>query len=89
MDMANGSDVDKLVSLARPSSNHSGGVNAFFCDGHGQFISEDVNALVYAQLMTTSRSQARHPLNPDASGNNWTQVPILTQMNTTLKAGDY
>lgn len=89
MDMANSGDVDKLVSLARPSSNHSGGVNAVFCDGHGQYISEEVDALVYAQLMTTARSQARHPLNPDASGSNWKQVPIRTQMNTTLKAGDY
>ncbi len=89
MEMANSGDVDKLVSLARPSSNHSGGVNSVFCDGHGQFISEDVDARVYAQLMTTARSQARHPLNPEASGNNWMQVPIVTQMTTTLKAGDY
>lgn len=37
----------------RPSSRHPGnGVNAIFCDGHGKSINSNVNALVYARLIT-------------------------------------
>jgi prepilin-type N-terminal cleavage/methylation domain-containing protein/prepilin-type processing-associated H-X9-DG protein len=39
-------------SLSRPSSNHPGGVNASFCDGRQQFISETIDYLVYQHIMT-------------------------------------
>jgi prepilin-type N-terminal cleavage/methylation domain-containing protein/prepilin-type processing-associated H-X9-DG protein len=35
-----------------PSSLHAGGVNASFCDGHVGLISSDIDARVYASLMT-------------------------------------
>ena len=43
------------LAYARPSSNHPGGVNAFFCDGHGRFIAEDIGYNVYTQLMTPNQ----------------------------------
>ena len=38
----------------RPSSLHSNGVNVMFCDGHGGALSEDVDDLVYASLVSSS-----------------------------------
>ena len=40
------------VALARPSSFHSGGVIASFCDGHQYFLREDIDYGVYQHLMT-------------------------------------
>ncbi len=45
----------------RPSSFHSGGVVATFADGHGQFLSEDLDYLVYTLLMTPDGAKARMP----------------------------
>jgi prepilin-type processing-associated H-X9-DG protein len=50
-----------LLQVARPSSNHSGGVNVAYCDGHVDFLSEDISTWVYAQRLSVSNSQARHP----------------------------
>jgi len=36
----------------RPSSPHTGGFLATFCDGHTDFIDEDIDYAVYQQLMT-------------------------------------
>jgi prepilin-type N-terminal cleavage/methylation domain-containing protein/prepilin-type processing-associated H-X9-DG protein len=38
--------------MPRPSSNHSGGVNVVFCDGHTLFLKEDIGYWVLQQLMT-------------------------------------
>jgi hypothetical protein len=38
-----------------PSSNHPGGVNATFAGGAVQFLSDDIDLRVYAQLMTSNR----------------------------------
>ena len=38
--------------LVRPSSRHSGGVVASFCDGHQYFLREDIDYRVYQHLMT-------------------------------------
>ncbi len=38
----------------RPSSPHAGGFLVTFCDGHSQFISEEIDYSVYQQLMTPS-----------------------------------
>ena len=37
----------------RPSSYHSGGVVFTFCDGHTQFVSEDISYGVYQQICTS------------------------------------
>ena len=39
-------------AYARPSSFHSGGVIASFCDGHQYFLREDIDYYVYQHLMT-------------------------------------
>jgi prepilin-type N-terminal cleavage/methylation domain-containing protein/prepilin-type processing-associated H-X9-DG protein len=41
-----------------PSSNHSGGVLATFCDGHVKFITDAIPASVLSQLMTSKSSAA-------------------------------
>jgi prepilin-type processing-associated H-X9-DG protein len=49
-----------------PSSNHPGSINVFFCDGHGQSISDGVDSIVYAYLLSSGgvkRGQA--PLGDD------------------------
>ncbi len=38
--------------FARPASGHGSGFNAIFCDGHGQFIRDNIDYVVYQQLMT-------------------------------------
>lgn len=41
-----------------PSSNHPGGVNVAFVGGQTIFLSEKINGVVYAQLMTSNRKQS-------------------------------
>ena len=47
------------IKTARPSSFHPGGVIATFCDGHTQFVSEDIDYLVYQLLMTPDGANAK------------------------------
>ena len=42
------------IGTPRPSSQHSGGVNAIMGDGSGRFISETVDKNVYAKLLTSN-----------------------------------
>jgi prepilin-type processing-associated H-X9-DG protein len=53
---------------ARPSSNHPGGFNLTFCDGHVQFISQDIQYQVYAVLMTPWGANCRTPGNAAYTG---------------------
>ena len=85
LDMSNDSITSNkprglLNSFARPSSNHAGGVNVAYCDGHASFLSEEIDPNIYGQLLSTARSQARHP----RMGNSWRQMPVPSQLNTTL-----
>jgi len=85
LDMSNDSITSNkprglLNSFARPSSNHAGGVNVAYCDGHASFLSEEIDPNIYGQLLSTARSQARHP----RMGNSWRQTPVPSQLNTTL-----
>ncbi len=41
-----------------PASNHPGGVNVAFMGGAVRFLAEQIDLLVYAQLMTCNRKQA-------------------------------
>lgn len=50
----NAGNVD--YQLTRPSSNHTGGVNMHFCDGHYKFIAEEVDYLVLRQLMSSNNA---------------------------------
>jgi prepilin-type processing-associated H-X9-DG protein len=46
---------------ARPSSRHPSGVNALFCDGHTRFLSQEIDYLVYCQLMSSDGPGVRPP----------------------------
>jgi prepilin-type N-terminal cleavage/methylation domain-containing protein/prepilin-type processing-associated H-X9-DG protein len=76
---------DQWVSIARPSSNHSGGVNAVFCDSHAIFLKEDIDPWVYNQLMSVSNQQARHPR---VGSTKWLQLPVPTQVDPRYQLSD-
>ena len=50
------------LTYARPSSGHGGGANVVFCDGHYQFIAEDIDYDVYRQLMTPNSAESDDPV---------------------------
>jgi prepilin-type N-terminal cleavage/methylation domain-containing protein len=65
------------VGNGRPSSTHPGGFLVTMCDGHSQFMSEDIEYRVYALLMSPDNANARfiptgaalvYPLNWAPSG---------------------
>jgi prepilin-type N-terminal cleavage/methylation domain-containing protein/prepilin-type processing-associated H-X9-DG protein len=47
--------------FARPSAFHPNGVNVAFCDTHVKFISQDINYLVWTQLLTSRAKTAQDP----------------------------
>lgn len=49
---AKADDLRSRLETARPSSRHPGGVNVSFCDGHIQFLSDDMYYGVYQLIMT-------------------------------------
>lgn len=52
----------------RPSSFHPGGVNVSYADGHTTFLANDVDYLVYCQLMTPDGAESG-PAGPKGLGN--------------------
>ena len=68
-----------LVSIARPSSNHSGGVNATFADGHVEFLSDEIHPWVYARRLTPNRNLARLPDSSAYTPDNRLRVQVLPQ----------
>lgn len=56
-------DFDPTIPrFARPASNHGGGANVAFCDGHGQYLREDIDYLVYQRLMTPNGRKCVDPV---------------------------
>jgi prepilin-type N-terminal cleavage/methylation domain-containing protein/prepilin-type processing-associated H-X9-DG protein len=53
--------------FARPAGTHGGGVNVAFCDGHGEFISDSIDYIVYQQLLTPNGRKCVDPMQPNAS----------------------
>ena len=45
----------------RPSSAHSGGFLVTMCDGHSQFMSDDIEYRVFCLLMAPDSAGARYP----------------------------
>jgi prepilin-type processing-associated H-X9-DG protein len=41
-----------IPRFARPASNHPSGVNVAFCDGHTDFVRDNIDYVVYQQLLT-------------------------------------
>jgi prepilin-type processing-associated H-X9-DG protein len=58
--VGSGSPPRLYESYGFPASNHPGGVNVSFADGHIIFIQEQVEPRVYAQLMTSNRNKSKY-----------------------------
>ena len=52
------------IRYARPSANHSGGVMVTFCDGHQDFLADDLDYNIFRHLMTPNSSGAGVPATP-------------------------
>jgi prepilin-type processing-associated H-X9-DG protein len=50
-----------MPRFARPASPHSGGMNVAFCDGHGEFLRDDIDYKIYQQLMTPNGRKCVDP----------------------------
>jgi prepilin-type N-terminal cleavage/methylation domain-containing protein/prepilin-type processing-associated H-X9-DG protein len=55
--------------FARPASNHSRGANIAFCDAHVEFLREDIDYVVYQQLLTADGKNCVDPRDHDAGIN--------------------
>ncbi|HQU42137.1 MAG: hypothetical protein B7Z73_01040 [Planctomycetia bacterium 21-64-5] len=60
-DVASNNNPNYPYTNARPSSNHPSGVNMLYCDGHGCFMSQDVDYRVFCLLMSSWGRQAMPP----------------------------
>jgi prepilin-type processing-associated H-X9-DG protein len=55
-------DFDPTIPrFARPASNHGSGANVAFCDGHSQYLRDDIDYVVYVQLMTPNGRKCVEP----------------------------
>lgn len=58
-------DFDPSVPrFARPSSAHGSGAIVAFCDGHSEFLRQDIDYTVYQRLMTPNGRKSDDPANP-------------------------
>ncbi|MCI0492437.1 MAG: DUF1559 domain-containing protein, partial [Planctomycetes bacterium] len=57
-----------IPRFARPASAHGSGANVAFCDGHGQFLREDIDYVVYQQLMTPNGRKSDNPVDHNDIG---------------------
>jgi prepilin-type processing-associated H-X9-DG protein len=55
-----------LPRFARPASNHPNGVSVAFCDGHTDFLRDDVEYVVYQQLLTANGKKCVDPRDHNA-----------------------
>lgn len=69
-----GNQID--FQMRYPSSRHTGGVNAVFCDGHTAFLSDRIDSWVYCQMLTTdSKILETDPANPGSRAYLWQRSP--------------
>ncbi len=54
------------ANVARPSSNHNGGVNVVFADGRTMFLRDNIGYHVYIQLMTPNHAASSAAVPPTA-----------------------
>jgi len=52
--------------FARPASNHGPGVNVAFCDAHIEFLRDDIDYVVYQQLLTANGKKCVDPRDHNA-----------------------
>jgi prepilin-type N-terminal cleavage/methylation domain-containing protein/prepilin-type processing-associated H-X9-DG protein len=58
-----------MPRFARPASNHSGGVNVAFGDAHVEFLRENIDYVVYQQLLTPNGKKCVDPRDHSAGVN--------------------
>lgn len=75
------------VELARPSSRHPGGVIVAFADGHTQFLSEEIDHLVYGLLCSPHGKKTKEPGSSVRLRD--LGLPISRYADETLKESDY
>ncbi|PHS04405.1 MAG: hypothetical protein COA78_16685 [Blastopirellula sp.] len=68
------------------SSNHPGGANVSFCDGSSRFLSEKINAQVFARLMTSDGRRSRLDTNGDSD---FKEEANLPWQNKPLNPNDF
>jgi prepilin-type N-terminal cleavage/methylation domain-containing protein/prepilin-type processing-associated H-X9-DG protein len=74
--------------FARPASNHGGGANVVFCDGHCQYLTDDIDYILYQQLLTAQGRKCVDPV--DHTANLQPGEPIHTFRNAPpLSAADF
>ena len=70
---------DLSSTVPSPSSGHSGGVNVVYCDGHCQFLREDIDYDVLARLMTPDGKNAMvsgTKVSTASATGNWQSDPL-------------
>jgi prepilin-type N-terminal cleavage/methylation domain-containing protein/prepilin-type processing-associated H-X9-DG protein len=68
--------------FARPAGPHGSGFNAAFCDGHNEFIRDNIDYIVYQQLMTPVGRKCVDP-----TGDTGTE-PAITQFRNAAPLGE-
>lgn len=71
-----------LPRFARPGSSHGSGANVAFCDGHGTYLRDDIDYVVYQQLMTPNGRKCVDPTNWSNTGtpiNEYRNAPPLNE----------
>jgi prepilin-type processing-associated H-X9-DG protein len=58
-------------SVFWPNSFHPGGVHFVFGDGHAKFISQSLDGLVYARLLSPQGTRVRGPLAQGAGADDY------------------
>ncbi len=91
MPLQHSASIGGGLDYSRPSSMHPGGVNTAFCDGHLQFISEEIPYHVYTQLMTPNQKKAVIAVSGTTRTTTSTPMPpsLTTPWNYILNGPDY
>ena len=71
-----------LPYLARPSSQHRRLVNVVYCDSHGKALSEDVDYIVYQQLLTSNGRKCVDPTNHSLTAGAITEFRIAPPISS-------
>lgn len=73
-DVTGGSGTNSGMNYARPSSAHPGGMVSAFCDGHVDFLSENIDYRVYALMMAPDSLKSKNPGAATATTYPWSNL---------------
>jgi prepilin-type processing-associated H-X9-DG protein/prepilin-type N-terminal cleavage/methylation domain-containing protein len=78
-----------IPRLARPSSSHGEGAVVAFCDGHVEFLRQDIEYITYQRLLTASGRKSVNPENWDDKLNPPNQTMYRFQTAPPLTENDF